>query len=179
MTTKELWTTYADDLKRFIYSKVKNNAVTDDLLQDVFIKVHTKLHTLQDFTKIKSWLFSIARNVTYDHFKSRGITFEFAHFESETTQNTNEHTEQDCLHGILKNLPKKYKDPLFLSDIQGMKQYEVAVLLKQSLPTTKSQIQRGRKLIAKGFMECCGYVLNSNGKLVGELQDKATCTICN
>jgi RNA polymerase sigma-70 factor, ECF subfamily len=60
-----------------------------------------------------------------------------------------------------------------------LKQQEVAEQLKQSLPTTKSQIQRARKLIAQGFMNCCGYVLNEEGKLVGELQDKEDCKICN
>lgn len=179
MTTQNLWITYAEEVKRFIYSKVKNKAVTDDLLQDVFIKVHTKSHTLKNNAKIKPWIFSIARNAVFDHFKSGDISFEFAYFESETWSHESEHTEKDCLRGILEKLPKKYKAPLFLSDIQGLKQKEVAAQLQQSLSTTKSQIQRGRKLIAQGFMECCGYVLNSDGKLVGELQDKETCKVCN
>mgnify|MGYP000754820649 CR=1 FL=1 len=51
-------------------------------------------------------------------------------------------------------------------------------ILKQSLPTTKSQIQRARRLMAKGFMDCCGFVLNEEGKLVGEVQDKGDCKVC-
>ena len=178
MTTQQVWTKYATDLKRFIFSKVKDEAIADDILQDSFLKIHTKLHTLKDLNKLKSWLFSIARNSVLDYFKASNKTFEFASFESETQLEEHAHTEKDCLRGILHNLPKKYRDPIFLSDIKGMKQQEVAIQLKQSISTTKSQIQRARKLIAQGFMDCCGYVLNEEGNLVGEIQDKEDCKVC-
>ena len=105
-------------------------------------------------------------------------TFELVNFESETHIEEHTHTEKDCLNGILQSLPKKYRDPLFLSDIKGLKQQKVAEKLNQSLPTTKSQIQRARKLIAKGFIDCCGFVINEDGKLVGEIQDKDDCKVC-
>ena len=178
MTTNQVWTKYADDLKYFILSKVKNVTVTEDILQDTFIKIHTKLHTLKDITKLKSWIFTIARNAIMDYFKSTNTTFELANSETETSLETTTHTEKDCLRGILESLPKKYRSPLFLSDIKGLKQQDVADTLKQSLPTTKSQIQRARKLITQGFMDCCGFVLNENGKLVGEIQDKDDCKVC-
>ncbi len=178
MTTNQVWIKYADDLKYFILSKVKDVTITDDILQDTFIKIHTKLHTLKDITKLKPWIFTIARNAIMDYFKSVNKTFELANFETEIKIEEHTHTEKDCLRGILQNLPKIYRDPLFLSDIKGLKQQEVADTLKQSLPTTKSQIQRARKLIAKGFIDCCGFILNKEGKLVGEIQDKDDCNVC-
>lgn len=178
MTTKQVWTKYSEDLKRFIISKVKDVAIADDILQDTFIKIHTKLHTLKDITKLKSWIFSIARNSILDYWKSTSKTFQIADFELETEILENTHTEKDCLRGILQNLPKKYRDPLFLSDIKGMKQSEVATQLKQTISTTKSQIQRARKLIAQGFIDCCGFVLNEKGNLVGEVQEKEDCKVC-
>lgn len=179
MITQQVWKQYAEDLKRFIFSKVKDEAVTDDILQDSFLKIHTKLHTLKDLNKLKSWCFSIARNSILDYFKASNKTFEYANFESETVIEEDTHTEKDCLRGILQNLPKKYRDPIFLSDIKGLKQQEVAIQLKQTLPTTKSQIQRARKLIAQGFIDCCGYVINDDGKLVGEIKEKDDCKVCS
>ena len=178
MTTQEVWKTYNIDIKRFIMSKVKDKTSTDDILQDIFIKIHIKLNTLQDVKKLKSWVFAIARNSITDYFKNTKQTFNTPILEISVEEKNHTHTEKDCLYGIIKNLPKKYRDPLFLADIKGLKQQEVAQQLKQSLSTTKSQIQRARKLIAKGFMDCCGFVLNEDGKLVGEVQEKADCKVC-
>ena len=179
MTTKEAWDTYSSDIKRFIISKTNDSNIADDILQDTFIKVHTKLHTLRDDDKLKPWLFSVARYTVLDHFKTSKIKVELNDFEAEDTTLNPEHTEKDCLRGILVNLPKKYREPIFLSDIMGLKQKEVAERLNLSLPTVKSQIQRARKQIAQGFMDCCGYQMNDEGHLVGEIKDKKDCKVCN
>lgn len=179
MTTKHVWDTYAQDIKGFILSKTKDVSVADDILQETFIKVHTKLQTLKDDDKLKSWLFSVARYTLMDYFKTKKIKVELNDFEVTDTFENHEHTEKDCLRGILVNLPKKYREPIFLSDIMGLKQKEVAKRLNLSLSTVKSQIQRGRKQIAQGFMDCCGYEMNNDGYLVGELKDKDDCKICN
>ena len=179
MTTREVWSVYSNDLKYFILSKVKDQASAEDLLQDTFIKIHTKLHTLKDTNRLKPWIFSIARNSITDHFKATNQTFDIPLFEEDSKVTDHSHTEEDCLRGIIKNLPKKYRHPLFLSDIKGLKQQDVAKQLNQSLSTTKSQIQRARKLIAQGFMDCCGFVMNKEGKLVGEIQSKEDCNVRN
>lgn len=178
MTTQEVWNSYHKDLQQFIISKVKDKAIADDLLQDSFLKIHTKLNTLKDITKIKSWIFTIARNSVLDYFKTANKTIEVAEIEIETQDKPQEHTEQDCLHGILKELPKKYRDPLFLSDVKGLKQAEIAKQLNLPLPTVKSQIQRGRKQIAQGFVSCCGFKIDENGQLKGEIQEKENCKVC-
>lgn len=178
MTTKNVWDIYAEDIRRFILSKVKDSVVTEDILQETFIKVHTKLHTLKDEDKLKPWLFSVARYTLLDYFKTTKQLFFVEDLEIESEPEIKAHTEQDCLRGILKSLPKKYRDPLFLSDIKGLKQQEVANQLHLPLATVKSQIQRARKQIAQGFMDCCGFKMNDEGHLVGEIQDKADCKVC-
>lgn len=179
MQTQDIWSTYSNDIKHFILSKVKDAVVTDDLLQETFIKVHTKLHQLKDDTKLKPWLFSIARYTVTDYFRHHDFTYDINDEDLISDERNQDHSEHDCLRGIIKNLPKKYRDPLFLSDIKGLKQQEVAEQLHLPLPTVKSQIQRARKQIAQGFMDCCGFVMNDEGHLIGEIQDKADCKVCH
>src|SRR5690606_14522868 len=179
MTTQKIWTLYADDLKHFIMSKVKDEAVADDLRQETFVKVHTKLHLLRDENKAKPWLLSIARNAVLDYFRAHHLTYSLSEEDMGFEDPKLEHTKEDCLRGIIKSLPKKYRDPLFLSDIKGLKQAEVSNQLRLPLPTVKSQIQRGRKLIARGFMECCDFKMNDDGYLMGEIKEKQDCKICH
>lgn len=179
MKTKTVWDLYAQDIKHFILSKVNDEVITDDLLQETFIKVHVKLDTLKNENKIKAWVFSIARYTVMDYFRQNNLNYsiEEKHIVEEYTHS--DHTKEDCLRGIIKALPKKYRKPLILADIQGLKQTQISERLDLPLPTVKSQIQRARKLIAQGFVECCDFKINDDGYLVGELQEKEHCKVCN
>ncbi|MCX7548248.1 sigma-70 family RNA polymerase sigma factor [Xanthomarina sp. F1114] len=179
MTTQTIWNLYADDIKHFILSKVKNPVIAEDLLQDTFIKIHTKKDSLNDTEKLKAWTFSVARYTVLDYFRKNKISTTLSETDIVFIENKNEHTEHDCLHGIIKQLPKKYRDPLFLADIKGLKQAQVAEQLKLPLPTIKSQIQRARKLITQGYMDCCDLKMNSKGVLVGEIKEKEDCKVCS
>jgi RNA polymerase sigma-70 factor (ECF subfamily) len=180
MTSTEIWEKYHTDIFRFIFSKVKNEQTTNDLTQETFIKAHTKLDKLQDISKVKLWLFAIARNTTLDHFRKNSKTVNLKEFDLvDAVSEEQSHSAKDCLPGIIKNLPKKYRDPLFLSDIKGIKQAQIAEQLQLPLATVKSQIQRARKLIAQGYMNCCDYTLNDKGFLVGETKDRENCKICD
>lgn len=178
MTTEKVWLQYADELKRFIISKVKNENLTDDILQETFVKIHTKLDTLKDITKLKSWIFTIARNQITDSYKNKSFDANNYEVVENESIEINEHTEKDCLDSILKGLPKKYSEPVFLYDIQGLSQKEIAQKLNKPIPTIKSQIQRARKMIVQGFIDCCGFKLNTDGVLVGEMKAKQDCKIC-
>lgn len=178
MSTQHVWDTYQADVRRLILTKVKDEALAEDLVQETFIKIHTKMDTLKDPDKLKSWIFSIANNLVMDYFRrqphSSPISGNYGLLEDEQPI----HDEKDCLRGIINHLPEKYRDPLFMSDIEGLKQAEVARRLNLPLSTTKSRIQRARKQIAEGYMECCDFKLNDQGFLVGEIKDKAECKIC-
>ncbi|WP_347922454.1 sigma-70 family RNA polymerase sigma factor [Pontimicrobium sp. SW4] len=179
MNTNQVWETYHQDIKQFLLSRIKNDEAVNDVLQDTFIKIHTKLESLQNHEKLKSWVFTIARNTMLDYFRTSKNDTEFQEYNVQTEENPKVHDEKDCLYGIIKQLPKKYRDPLFLADIKGKKQAEVANQLKLPIPTAKSRIQRARKLIAQGYMECCDFKMNQQGHLVGEIKDKEDCKICS
>ncbi|MGB1268464.1 MAG: sigma-70 family RNA polymerase sigma factor [Flavobacteriaceae bacterium] len=180
MTSTEIWEKHHTDIFRFIFSKVKNEHTANDLTQETFIKAHTKLGKLNDATKVKSWLFTIARNTTLDHFRKNSKTVDLKEFDiADEFWENDTHSAKDCLPGIIKSLPKKYRDPLFLSDIKGVKQAQIAEQLHLPLATVKSQIQRARKLIKQGYMDCCDYTENDKGQLIGETKDKDNCKVCN
>ncbi|MCK0114807.1 sigma-70 family RNA polymerase sigma factor [Gelidibacter sp. F63206] len=179
MKTKTVWDLYAQDIRHFIFSKVKDEVVTDDLLQETFIKVHVKLDTLNNENKIKAWVFSIARYTVMDYFRQNNLSYSIEEKDIVEEHTHSDHTKEDCLRGIIKALPKKYRNPLILADIQGLKQAQISERLDLPLPTIKSQIQRARKLIAQGFVKCCDFKINDDGYLVGELQEKEDCKVCN
>ena len=68
-TTERIWKEHADQLRGFIYRRIPDSSVVDDLVQEVFVKVQSKVDTLQDETRLQGWLYQITRNVIVDHFR--------------------------------------------------------------------------------------------------------------
>jgi RNA polymerase sigma-70 factor (ECF subfamily) len=173
-----LWDSYSKDLKRYVFSQIKDEDTTNDVLQEIFIKIHLNIDSLQKKESVKSWIFTIAHNTLMGFLNKKSFPFAIDDLADEFSNEEEIHSAKSCLLPLIKNLPEKYREPLLLSEIKGKKQAEVAQLLGITLSGAKSRIQRGRKLLQQGFMDCCHYKLNEDGFLVGEHQDKSDCKMC-
>ena len=56
-------------VRQFIFSATKNEADTDDIAQDVFIKVYHQLHRFRGDSSFATWLYRISSNMLTDHFR--------------------------------------------------------------------------------------------------------------
>lgn len=65
----EIYEQYHQDIYQFIFYMVKNKEETEDILQEVYIRVFQSYHTFNHKSSEKTWIFSIARHVTYDYFR--------------------------------------------------------------------------------------------------------------
>ena len=64
-----VWTDVASKLRGYIRTRVRDHAAAEDILQDVFLKAHTRIAQLQSPEKLEGWLFLIARNAVADHYR--------------------------------------------------------------------------------------------------------------
>ena len=65
----EIWNSFTAQLRRFIASRVHTEADVDDILQEVFIKIHRGIDKLEDPSKLHAWIFQITRNAIADHYR--------------------------------------------------------------------------------------------------------------
>ncbi len=68
-TTTAVWEQFAQKLRYFIMSKVSGKQDVEDILQEVFIKVHQNLKGLKEVNKLESWLYQITRNAIADYYR--------------------------------------------------------------------------------------------------------------
>jgi len=179
MKTQQIWSEFSEGLKKFILSKVKDEVIAEDILQEVFIKIHLHKKDLKKEDRLKSWLFTIANNTINDYFKKNNkAKIEINDNLTEDKEESDSHDAKDCLLPLILNLPKKYKEALLLTEIKGLKQAAAATELRITLTAAKSRVQRGRELLKQGFMQCCDYTLDENGHLKGEHKDINDCKVC-
>src|SRR5437899_11875575 len=68
-TVESIWNEVASQLRSFICSRVRNHATAEDILQDVFLKIHQKLPTVRASERLQAWVWRITRNAIADHFR--------------------------------------------------------------------------------------------------------------
>jgi RNA polymerase sigma-70 factor (ECF subfamily) len=66
---EEIVMRYQAPLYTYILSITKNVDASNDILQDVFIRVYRKLGKYNEENKLKNWLFTLTRNITMDYFR--------------------------------------------------------------------------------------------------------------
>ncbi len=177
METEKIWNKYSGELLGFLLGRTGNKDLAEDLLHETFIKVHLKLEGLRDDANLRPWLYRICSNTLMDHYREKSAKISPEGREGEEPES--EHSPEHCLLPLIENLPEIYREALLLSEIKGLKQARVAEILKISVSGTKSRIQRGKRLLQDGFIECCDYTLNDKGVLTGEGKSEEECKVCS
>ena len=145
--TSNTWTNTRQELKNFIYRRVKDNEVAEDLVQDVYLKVHFKLGQLKDSDKITGWIYQITRNAITDHFRSKSKGIPVTELDWGTDKHALNECVSSCLTEMLDTLPDHYKEALKLAEMENLSQIELANRLNISYSGAKSRVQRARQML--------------------------------
>lgn len=54
---KYIWNEFSSELYKWINSKVKNKCDAEDILQDIFVKIHKNIDKVDELSKLKSWIY--------------------------------------------------------------------------------------------------------------------------
>lgn len=162
-----LWQEHQKELKNFIYKRVKDREVVNDISQEVLLKVYTFCQSKSGVRNVRSWLFQIAQNTITDHFRKQA-KFSDKDIPEKPVEDENMAFKDAArfIVPMLEFLPEAYSIPLKLSDIDGVKQADIAKQLGLGLPATKSRIQRARLLLMEEFITCCHFEKDPTGNLI-------------
>jgi RNA polymerase sigma-70 factor (ECF subfamily) len=170
-TTSEVpWRELADPLRRFLRSRVGDRDVAEDLLQEVFLRLHERREPIAELERIDAWLFRVAGNVAIDHLRRRGaLELSEGSEPSEEPQLVDEDQPTRVLSAWLSSqvaeLPEHYREVLELTEREGLSQREAAERLGLPYSTLKSRVQRGRDLLHAELLRCCEVELDARNRI--------------
>ena len=137
----KIFNLYKNDIYRLAYSYTKNSNDTDDITQNVFIKLYKHKEILKlDEESIKKWLFKVTINECKSLFSSHW-RIKVALFDDKDITTTD--TNNDLLE-IIANLNKKERIIVFLHYYEGYKIKEIAEMMKLSEANVKVLLSRTR-----------------------------------
>ncbi len=167
--TEQVWQQYHSKLHGFIQKRVGDAADAEDILQDVFMKIHSRIGTLRDSEKIHAWIYRIAGNVVIDHYRTHKTAAELPEPLPASEGDADDKAQQElagCIRPMIDSLPEHYRKALMLSEIEGLTQKEMAAQLGLSLPGAKARIRRGRAMLKDMLLQCCHFEFDRRGAVV-------------
>jgi RNA polymerase sigma-70 factor (ECF subfamily) len=134
-----------------IYRHTQNQAVAEDLLQDVFLKIFSHLGNVRDAATFPGWVFRIALNTSYSYLrqkKAQGVKLvPLSDLEGRLEERGGEPVERDLrkpLDEAIQVLAPRLRSVFILHDVQGFKHEEIARALGCAVGTSKSQLFKAR-----------------------------------
>jgi RNA polymerase sigma-70 factor (ECF subfamily) len=167
---EEIWQEHHARLRAFIKKRIFEDMAADDVLQNVFLKMDAGLTSLNDETKLTSWLYQTTRNAIIDHFRSQKPTEELPEWLPQPVTDPGDQAVRElsaCLESMIQRLPKACREAVILSELKGLKHKDVADAQGISLAGAKSRVQRGRARLGKMLAECCRLEFDHQGRLCG------------
>ena len=161
--------------------RLSNESDANDLTQEVFLKVSQALDTFRGESSLATWIYRIATNTVYDHarslpLKQRKLEILFDDADSAfdlpchdlpgTDKEIILKEMNECVRGIVDQLPQDYRTVLILSEFDEFTNPEVAGILGVSVETVKIRLHRARARLRKA-MECqCSLYRDERNELM-------------
>ncbi len=168
---------FYNQLKYFIFNRVKDQALAEDLVQEVMLRLITAHSKGTSIHNLKAWLYQITRNVIADYYK-KNSTEPTLSLDGELDFISDSEVSillSDYIVPMISLLPDQYAIPLKLHDIEKKSQKEISTQLQIGLSATKMRIQRARTKLRELFVECCEIEYNKNGTIIScTIKDSCT-----
>lgn len=186
--TEELWQGMHDGLRAFISKRVSDQSHAEDVLQEVFVRVHRQLDSVNDPRRIISWIYQVTRNAIIDYYRRpgrhheipAGLSADIEAFGGELQEESDDSGSElaGCLRPMIERLSRDYREAITLVELDGLTQQAAAEQMGLSLSGMKSRVQRGRKQLKQMLDDCCLIELDRRGGVIEYQARNEACNPC-
>jgi RNA polymerase sigma-70 factor (ECF subfamily) len=145
----------------FFVRMTGNRALAEDLVQDVFFRMLKYRSTFRGESHFKAWMFHIARNARFDHFRKHESEEMLPEGGADAMPSATplpghelEHMQQTALlECALLRLPAEKREVLVLSRYQEMKYEQIAEIMGCEVGAVKVRVHRALKELREVFLK--------------------------
>lgn len=151
----QLYSTHLNNLYRYIYLFTKSKEETEEMLQDIFIKIWENREKLPEVDSLKNYLFRIAKNKLLDKIRHLHVSQRVLSEIKRTKDISETITSDQCAYKeyyklvqqAIEKLPPRNKLIFRLNVENGLSQDEIAAELNISKSVVKKQVYRASHFV--------------------------------
>jgi RNA polymerase sigma-70 factor, ECF subfamily len=162
----ELVRRYQTRVIHLVSRLLNDREVSEDIAQEVFVRVHLHRKNYRTGSKFSTWLFTIAANLAKNEMRRRKRRRNWTSLDemqetlkdaslqfADRKTNREDDLEHEQLSGVVGEaiaaLPDRYRIALVLRDIEGLAYEEIGLALKIPGGTVRSRINRARLMLKR------------------------------
>lgn len=135
---------YYPKIYQYIYYRVSNREMAQDLTQETFLKLVKSIRRYQPTASFSTFLYRIAHNTVIDSYRVSHPTENIDLVEDAVSESDMQDTEQRLdVASVLAKLPEEQQECMILYYYQQLTYREISEVLQIPVPTAKSRVQRG------------------------------------
>lgn len=155
---RQLYELYGGKLFAIILRYMKHREESEDVLQEVWIRIFTHLNTFRFDCPLEAWLKRIAINTAIRALQKQPqwkgmLDTDGLEIGGEETMSALDQLSLEELHHLIGQLPDGCRTIFNLYAIEGYKHHEIATLLGITEGTSKSQFFRAKAMLQKEVKE--------------------------
>ena len=157
---EQLYHNYKERIYGNLYKMVKSVEISEEILQDLFVKIWISRENLDIEKSFRSYLFKISENLVYDFFRKAALNKELESYLVSVAVPATSPVEQHIyykegnymLAKAIESLPPRRKQIYILCKIEGKSYREVSRLLGVSISTINEHIVKATRVVKKYFL---------------------------
>ena len=163
-----LYNTYSPKIRRYLNS-IFSIEDSEDLLQDIFLKVFNSLQTFRGEANMNTWIYRIATNTVIDRLKSSTHKFSKVQHELNPTSmhyNNSQYAAtfdkqlekaemNECIRQFINELTEKNRTVFVLSQYESLTNKEIAEILNISIDSVKIRLHRAKETLKASLTRNC------------------------
>jgi len=148
---KELYSLFVDRLYYVIFRYTNNDFYTQNILQDVFLKVFKNIDSFNpNIASFNTWISTIAIRESINHCRKKAVQFQPIdehHLGIANVDMILSKLQAEELLKLIASIPEKYRVIFNLYEIDGYKHKEIAKILRITESTSRSYLARAKRII--------------------------------
>lgn len=152
---RELVERYEARLFTYVYRMIGDRERGEDIVQDVFLRVHRNLRRFDRSKTFSAWVYVIAGNLAKNELRSRsraslvfGQSLEYEDRGARPDHLYHQRCLRALVEGAVDQLREPYRQVFVLRELQGKSYDEIAELTDCNVGTVKSRLNRARRRFA-------------------------------
>src|SRR5580693_5749678 len=148
---------YLDGLFSYALVLSRNQAEAEDLVQETCLRALRAMERLRPDSNVKSWLFTILRNIWLNQMRQRRTAPDIADLDSDENGENRavdsskdphaayvSHLESEQVRHAIEQLPLEFREIILLREYEELSYEEIAAMLQCPLGTVMSRLARAR-----------------------------------